>query len=398
MIKKTSNIILRINEQDHKTIKIKSAIYGKNKSNFIREASLSYIKKDKSEFKKLLELYKKDSDCQEDIIEMLFNYYRNNGFPYYVLSDEEKNKKMLALFKTPSPLLENDLLQSNHVGTTLASSFHKHLLEMEYYNSSNMSPMNAFIDDEKFRDCIKRTLDLDIIPDHVGMRKILRTRNGVRSVTNFKPAIAKFIYDTYAPENGRVIDPCAGFSGRLCGAIASNKNLSYTGIDPDERTIKGNVECTSSFKKDYKFNTGFYIDCAEDVMPKLRGNYYDLVFTSPPYFDVEKYSDDKTQSMIKFSQYQEWLDGFLYKIVEESHRVLKNGFYFAINIKNYNNHKIADDFLNYAKKIGFTLEKTYRMKLANNEFHRKIGQVNYHTEPIFILRKINSSDIHNSQI
>jgi len=119
----------------------------------------------------------------------------------------------------------------------------------------------------------------------------------------------------------------------------------------------------------------------------LRSDYYDLIFTSPPYFDVEKYSEDKDQSYIKFPGYQNWLNGFLYKIVDESYRTLKAGSHLVINTKNYDKFQIADDLLSYSQKIGFVLKKTYNMKLANNEFHRKKGQINYHTEPIFVLKK-----------
>jgi len=385
-MEKSSNILLRISEEDHRTIKIKSALFGKSKSNFIRDAALSYIN-DKNDFKKLLKAYHENEEYRNSIIDIIFKHYRDAGFPYYEPSDEEKNKKMLSLSRSSSPLLDNDLLQSNYVGMPLASSFHNHMLEVGYGNSSRFSPMEAFLDDDKFRDCIKRALDLDIIPSNVGMRKILKTRNGVRTVCNFKPVIAKFIYDTYVPANGNIVDPCAGFSGRLCGAISSNRNLNYIGIDPDSKTIEGGLKCASFFKNDYSFRTGFHLGCAEDVMLSLRSDYYDLVFTSPPYFDVEEYSEDKDQSSVKFPVYQDWLDGFLYKIVDESYRVLKTGSHLAINIKNYDKFQIADDFLSYSQKIGFVLEKTYNMKLANNEFNRKKGQVNYHTEPIFILKK-----------
>ena len=386
-MEKSSNILLRISDEDHKTIKIKSALFGKSKSNFIRDAALSYIK-NKNDFQKLLKAYHESEEHKSCIIDIIFRHYRDVGFPFYTPSDEEKKKKMLSLSRSSSPLLDNDLLQSNYVGMSLASSFHNHMLEVEYGNSRRISPMEAFLNDEKFRDCIKRALDLDIVPDNVGMRKILKTRNGVRSVCNFKPVIAKFFYDTYVPVSGNVIDPCAGFSGRLCGAISSNKNINYIGIDPDSKTIKSGLECSSFFKNDYSFKAGFHLGCAENVMPSLRSDYYDLVFTSPPYFSVEEYSNDKDQSYIKFPIYQNWLNGFLYKIVDESYRVLKTGSRLIINIKNYEKFKIADDFLLYSQKIGFVLEKTYNMKLANNEFNRKKGQVNHHTEPVFVLKKV----------
>lgn len=383
---KSSNILLRISEKDHKIIKIKSALYGKSKSNFLRETALSHLNDTKDDFKKLLEMYKVGED-REEIIEIVFNYYRKNGFPFLELSYDDKVKKMEALYKTSSPLLENDFLQSNYVGIGLANSFHPHIFEAEYGNSTDISPMSAYLSDDKLKDCIKKVFDMGNPPNPEKMRSILKTRNGVRGVSNFKPAIAKFIYDNYCPEKGSVIDPCAGFSGRLCGVIASNRRINYVGIDPDERTGRGNIECASFFAGKYNFGFGFYLGCAEEVMGSFRENYYDLVFTSPPYFSVEKYSGDKNQSSVKFSTYSDWLNGFLYKIADESFRVLRSGGCFVINIKNYMEYKIADDLISYCVELGFVLEKTYNMKLSNNEFSRKKGQQNFHTEPVFVFRR-----------
>jgi hypothetical protein len=55
---------------------------------------------------------------------------------------------------------------------------------------------------------------------------------------------------------------------------------------------------------------------------KYRGEV-DLVFTSPPYFDAEGYSDDANQSSIKFPLYDEWREGFLRPTLETAVEWLK---------------------------------------------------------------------------
>ena len=57
-----------------------------------------------------------------------------------------------------------------------------------------------------------------------------------------------------------------------------------------------------------------------------------MCFTSPPYFDTEKYSEEPTQSYIKFPKENDWISGFLIKTIKNCHYGLKNEGYLALNI------------------------------------------------------------------
>ena len=57
-------------------------------------------------------------------------------------------------------------------------------------------------------------------------------------------------------------------------------------------------------------------ECAEDV--DFKGQKFDLVFTSPPYYTLERYTQEDNQSWKKYKQLQDWLENFylsLYLIV-----------------------------------------------------------------------------------
>jgi hypothetical protein len=58
----------------------------------------------------------------------------------------------------------------------------------------------------------------------------------------------------------------------------------------------------------------------------------DLIFTSPPYFNVEKYSDDETQSWVRYKTIDVWNKEFLHKALERMIPTLKKGGIMAINI------------------------------------------------------------------
>jgi DNA modification methylase len=64
---------------------------------------------------------------------------------------------------------------------------------------------------------------------------------------------------------------------------------------------------------------------------KYKGKL-DFVFTSPPYFNREAYSDDENQSYKKFSSYDSWKEGFLRKTLETAYEYLKPNRYLVWNI------------------------------------------------------------------
>lgn len=391
---------VRLTKKDKLIVNFKS-ILSSNKSSYIRDSLYSYWPKSKecsdSFFQHLSHEYKNSNEENKNIIiEILFYYYRNYGFPYFELSEEDLNNEMDKIVKTTinKILLENNLLQSNVVGLSASNYWHKHLFETKT-SDNTFSPYEAFLDDEKLKDCIKKWLDMGNVCNHIGMRKILRTRNGIRSAVNFKPTIAKTIYDIFVPENGNILDPCSGFSGRLLGCIGSNRNLLYHGIDVDSRTASGNMNAAGFYlkqkdiygKNKYNFRFRFDLGCAEDVMGTLEENFYDIIFTSPPYFDLEKYSEDYDQSFMKHKTYDKWLENFMFKIINHSECLLKDNGKLILNIKNIKNYNIANDILDYCKNNEWNLTDTYYMKIFKSEFHRNKGANNFNVEPIFVFSK-----------
>src|ERR1700722_20988960 len=83
------------------------------------------------------------------------------------------------------------------------------------------TPIEVFTDDESFLKAIERRTKLGNAFSDGGLRKILRSFASTQSVSNFRPTAAAAIYHRLLPEKGGVVfDPCAGFGGRLCGALA----------------------------------------------------------------------------------------------------------------------------------------------------------------------------------
>jgi len=383
---KQSNLLIRLTKQEHLACKIKANLLNTSISCLARDGIKAFWPRSFDEdAQDIYNLYSQsDKQDKQDVVNTISDFLLTNGYPHRYLNPEQLQKGMVTLSKTKCPLLPDDHLQTNTVGLPIANFFHPHMVNVKC--GRHRTPYEQFSDPDMLKDAIARWMQLGKKPSYSGLRRILKTRDGVRSVVNFKPAIAQYIYKTYCPVDGSALDPCSGYGGRLAGCISTNRNIYYHGIDPHGPTAVGNVKLAAEFEPSWEFGFGFNLGCAEDIMPALPESSYDLVFTSPPYFNTERYSNAKTQSWVRYPEYNRWRDEFLKVIIEESRRVLKPGRHFILNVKNYKHAPIADDLLSIAKKVDFSLIKRYNMKLPNVDY-KLSSKDTWHTEPIFVFIK-----------
>ena len=104
----------------------------------------------------------------------------------------------------------------------------------------------------------------------------------------FDPVLCELIYRWFAPPSGAVLDPFAG--GSVRGIVASRLGLVYTGIDLRAEQVAAN-EAQNEICRD-PFPSWLCGD-SRDLDKILPADYRaDLVFSCPPYADLERYSDD----------------------------------------------------------------------------------------------------------
>jgi hypothetical protein len=304
---------------------------------------------------------------QNFYVETAFHYWRRRGFPFYRLSDSE----MVAEFARLSEIHITDVMYRNclrgsNAGLRLANHFHPQMWSVRV--SRYMSPMDCFMHDDYFRAAIRRSLS--VWPERHGanascIRRILKSFSNCAAVSNFRPVIARAIIARYTASGETVVDFSAGYGGRLVGALSLSRH--YVGIDPCAMQVRGLRRCIAKLSQ-LKLTTGsarIYPGCAEVELPKLPSRFAQLVFTSPPYFDWEKYSNHPTQSSIRFRSYPDWLAGFLRPVVEQSYRVLANGGTLAVNFPNGGcRTTLLADLMRLTAGAGFRYLKTYQLRLS----------------------------------
>lgn len=109
-------------------------------------------------------------------------------------------------------------------------------------------------------------------------------------VSIFDPVLCETMYRWFCVNGGSILDPFAG--GSVRGIVANYLGYRYTGVDIRREQIESNRAQASQILKLGEHPTWIEGD-SNVVLDELanQGNTYDLVFTCPPYVNLEVYSD-----------------------------------------------------------------------------------------------------------
>ena len=321
-------------------------------------------------------------------IEVIFEYYRRHGFPHYKIREDEKHDHMRKLqrFDVDRIFKDNKIIQTMHC-LRLAWTYFPHFWEVKCGNAKQ-SPMDNFNNDKTFKSTIRKCwkwntthfkgeedMDKNTFKEN-RLRQSIKIYTGTQSVSNFRPTAAKLIYEKFGGDT--IWDMSCGWGGRLIGFLASSRP-KYIGTEPSSRTFEG----LERIKKDFNYltKTVELHKLGSEVFEPEKDSL-DLCFTSPPYFDTEKYSDEETQSFKKYPTEDKWVNGFLYKTIENCYNGLKGNKYMLINIANTPRYKfIEEETIRISKELGFKQEKTIELTLSS------VMGAGYKYEPIFVFKK-----------
>jgi 16S rRNA G966 N2-methylase RsmD len=322
-----------------------------------------------------------DDETMTIFKEAVFQHYRETGFPYFNLSWQERIEDFVRVgnFNTTDMIDAGDQIKQVMSGLGFVNHYMPHMFEVRSGNF--MTPLEAFNDDNVLRSAIDKRISHGDYMSDSGMRKVLGFVKGTQRVSNFRPTVAKFIYDKYNAQH--VLDFSAGFGGRLMGACASNVK-TYVGIEPCVKTYNAlntmadDLRGISDIEEINIVNKPF-----EDIEICSCPDFeFDMAFSSPPYYNTEKYSDEDTQSWMRYKTVNAWEEGFLKPTIFRCWEALCYGGYFIINVANVRtHHTLEQNTVRYALKQGFKHVETYKMRLS------KLHGDGWKTEPIFVFKK-----------
>jgi hypothetical protein len=155
-------------------------------------------------------------------------------------------------------------------------------------------------------------------PDNAPLRffELWRRMNG--AIVFFKPTTAMAVYKHCNAT--KVLDVCAGWGGRMLGAMALN--IEYTGIDTNtdlQEAYKGILSLPHKSKAEILWKNALEFD--------FTSLEYDCVLTSPPYINLELYPH-----MDAWKSKDAFYKTFLIPLIDKCRKYIKEGGKVCFNI------------------------------------------------------------------
>ncbi|WP_338813668.1 DNA methyltransferase [Bernardetia sp. Wsw4-3y2] len=212
-------------------------------------------------------------------------------------------------------------------------------------------------------------------------RKKMHTFTGT---SIFDPFLCELLYTWFSQENDSILDPFCG--GSVRGVVASQMKRKYLGIDLRAEQVKANYSNLRTIRKKTKgrYPKPNWIAGDSTELESILGSeqMFDFVFSCPPYFSLEKYSDDKkdlsTQSTLEFIRNYR-------SIIKQSCKRLKENRFACFIVSNVR----CKDTGVYQNLVQETIDA---FKLAGLEYYNEFILVNaIGSLPIRMSRPFNKS-------
>jgi hypothetical protein len=228
----------------------------------------------------------------------------------------------------------------------------------------------------------------------------------------FPPFHARFFAETYLPRDTDrdllVLDPCAGWGGRLLGSLSVQRNqkVTYIGVDPERRNreayegilrrVKIYLKSEIQGPRDAFFHYRPFEDWIKSKSASRYEEQVDLVVTSPPYFSAEIYNNQNDkQSANRYPTYDIWRERFYRVLVKGVYDLLRDGGVFVLNIADVASARSLErDARCLAKDAGFKSIDFYKLAMpllpsvrGKTRHVVTIDGKDFKYEPCFVFKK-----------
>lgn len=130
----------------------------------------------------------------------------------------------------------------------------------------------------------------DNLTFNMGMNYTKDTNDTNYLTSIFDPVLCEICYKWFNVKNGTILDPFAG--GSVRGVVANVLGYEYKGIDLSKKQIDANYDNAKELNC-YSNKLLWINDDSSNVDNYIEDKSVDMIFTCPPYYDLEVYSEDK---------------------------------------------------------------------------------------------------------
>jgi 16S rRNA G966 N2-methylase RsmD len=212
--------------------------------------------------------------------------------------------------------------------------------------------------------------------------KGFKTQSGV---SIFDPVLTEISYRWFNIKNGTVLDPFAG--GSVRGIIAAKLGMPYVGNDLRKEQIESNRENAKIvlYDLDVKYHpvwtSGDSLQIDEILKKENIKSPFDMIFSCPPYADLEVYSDDKCD--LSNMEYRHFLKIYR-EIIKKSCSLLKENRFAVFTVGD-----VRDKSGVYRNFVGDTIQAFTDCGLKYYNHFILVNQIN--SLAIRVRRQFNNS-------
>jgi len=307
----------------------------------------------------------------DEVVPKIIDEFLNAGF----LETEKHFEKEIDIIKEYNHL-KTDTVDPNTItaqktskSNTMIRKYMPHIYEVEDYKGNNMLKLWK-------REILEKAFKSLDKPNRTVNSNLSEIKRAIKfnPVTLYSPIMTKSIVKELDCKT--IFDPCIGWGGRMIGTTCLGEDQHYTGCEPFTKTFNGleGIVKDLCLEKQVKL----YNSPVETILDKLKEQRFDMCLTSPPYFDLEVYSHEDTQSIKNYQTYDDWLNGFIKPIIDfVCTNVDKYSCWSVKNIKTDKKYNLLDDVIRIHSENGWKLDKQFSIKKNTTKNKTTDGDVTY---------------------
>ena len=165
----------------------------------------------------------------------LFKVYRQDILKLNKIPNERRVELYNRLVKAKS-VIKGTTIPLKNTGIEVINSFMPNMYKA--YKSNLRSWFDILQNEDQMKSLIENLTEKKIRVTKTSIKKEIRSTLRVADVYNFRPMAAKTLYELFVPNKGLIYDFSSGYGGRLFGAMSSNNEVNYIGVEPNTETLK----------------------------------------------------------------------------------------------------------------------------------------------------------------
>ena len=295
----------------------------------------------------------------ENILSTLASELEDVSF-YYSYSDSDLLKDWNALIKWNARV--DTMASTQRVGMKLCEHFFPNFFDIENKDGNSFKSLWKA---DKLEKVLRWNRKSHSTPYLSELRRGIYFNYKLAKSTMYRPQMAKMLVSNLGAK--RVLDPCAGWGGRMLGCVSAG--AEYVAFEPNTETYESLLKLIKLLGIEDKVRI---IKDSALEMDKYDIGEFDLILTSPPYFDLEVYSHEDTQSINGCDTYKMWVDKFLNPLINLGLNHLKLNGWSCWNVHNVGKMKMIDD----VKVIheGYNNQKVFSVTSSKRQTNQTVSK------------------------